>query len=210
MRLARAVLLLPLMLVSCAVVPRLAPLPAGDASASRCAAPFLQKGWRLVHSVSGLFPGGGTTMIGVTEAWPGTRRLHCVLMSIEGLVLCDAVYDGKLTVTRGIGPFASPDMVMGMVRDIGLMLFAPTGSAEVGTVAGVRTCRYRSGGDVTDVTPGPGGNAELVLYAGGTRSRTVRFSRVRGDGLPARIELEAGGVPGYSLLLDLIEAEPAR
>jgi hypothetical protein len=149
-------------------------------------------------------------MIGVTEARPGTRRLHCVLMSIEGLVLCDAEYDGKLTVTRGIGPFSSPDMVMGMVRDISLMLFAPAGTAESGTIAGAHTCRYTSGADVTDVSTGSGGSVELVYYAGGTRSRTVRFSRMRGDGLPARIELAASGVPGYSLLLDLIEAEPAR
>jgi len=211
MRRSLTLLLLLLILASCAGVPRLEPLPAGgkDASPARCAAPFLAKGWRLVHSVSGSFPGGGTTMIGVTEARPGTRRLHCVLMSVEGLVLCDALYDGKLTVIRGIGPFSSPDMVMGMVRDISLMLFAPVGEAETGTVAGARTCRYRSGEDVTDISPGMGGTIDLALYAAGTRSRTVRFSRLRGDGLPARMELAAHGVPGYSLLLDLIEAEPA-
>ena len=211
MRLSLALLLSSVILASCAGVPRLEELPAGGdgSSAARCAAPFLARGWRLVHSVSGTFPGGDTTMIGVTEARPGTRRLHCVLMSVEGLVLCDAVYDGKLTVTRGIGPFSSPDMVMGMVRDISLMLFAPSGNAEAGTIAGARTCRYRSGEIVTDVSPGPGGTIDLALYAGGTRSRTVRFSRLRGDGLPSRMELAASGVLGYSLLLDLIEAEPA-
>lgn len=150
-------------------------------------------------------------MIGVTEASPSAGRLHCVLMSVEGLVLSDAVYDGKLVIRRGIGPFSNPDMVMGMVRDIRLILFAPAGSpAGTGLACGRPTCRYGSGGEVTDVSAGTGGSVDLVQYAGGTRSRTVRFSRMRGDGIPARIELTSRGPIGYSLLLDLIEAEEMR
>jgi hypothetical protein len=203
--------LLPLLLVSCAGVPRLAPLQPGEPFSKQCAAPFLTKGWRLIHSVSGSFPGGGgTTMIGVTEAVPGRGRLHCVLMSVEGLVLCDATYDGKLSITRGIGPFSNPGMVMGMVRDIQLMLFAPDGPAETGMVAGARACRYSSSEVVTDVSPGPDGTVDLVRYESNTRSRTARFSRMRADGLPGRIELQAHGAVGYTLLLDLIEAGPAR
>jgi hypothetical protein len=214
MRRALILLVLHLLILSCAGVPRLTPSLTGGrkSPASPCATPFLVKGWRLIHSISGTFPGGGgTTMIGVTEARPEKGSIHCVLMSVEGLVLCDAVYDGKLTITRGIGPFSSPDMVMGMVRDIRLMLFAPAGApAETGTVAGARTCRYRSGDDVTDVSPGPDGSVDLVFYSGGRRSRTARFSRLRGDGLPGRVELEARGAVGYTLLLDLIEAGPVQ
>jgi hypothetical protein len=211
MRCAIVLLILTLVLASCSGVPRLAPLPA-DGRGPQCRAPFLAKGYRLVHAVSGSFPGGGgTTMIGVTEARPAAGTLRCVLMSVEGLVLCDATYDGKLSVHRGIGPFASPDMVMGMVRDIRLMLFAPAGApAERGRAAGGPTCRYRSDGTVTDVTCRTDGTHDVALYDGGKRTRTVRFSRLRADGLPGRIELEARGAIGYSLLLDLIEAEPAR
>lgn len=210
---ALACLLLPLF-VSCSGIPQLRPVPGDDRSAhpKQCSAPFLEKGWRLVHSISGSFPGGGgTTMIGVTEAMPSSGRLRCVLMSVEGLVLCDATYDGKLAILRGIGPFSNPDMVMGMVRDTSFMLFAPAGAPPViGMVRGRRTCRYRSGGDVTDISPAPAGTADVVLYSGDRKARTARFSRIRGDGLPGRIELEAHGVIGYSLLLDLLEAEPLR
>ena len=141
---ALACLLLPLF-VACSGIPQLRPAPGDDSSAhpEQCSAPFLEKGWRLVHSISGSFPGGGgTTMIGVTEALPSSGRLRCVLMSVEGLVLCDATYDGKLVILRGIGPFSNPDMVMGMVRDIRFMLFAPAGvPAEIGLARG----RQRAG-----------------------------------------------------------------
>ncbi len=213
MRRALACLLFPALL-SCSGVPRLQPLPGNDrpTHSAQCGAPFLAKGWRLIHSVSGSFPGGGgMTMIGVTWALPAAGRLRCVLMSVEGLVLCDATYDGKLVIKRGIGPFSSPDMVMGMVRDIRLMLFGPAGApAEVGLTGGMPTCRYRSDEGVTDVSSRPDGTVDVVLFTGERKARTARFSRMRGDGLPGRIELKAHGPIGYSLLLDLIEAEQAR
>jgi hypothetical protein len=132
-------------------------------------------------------------------------------MSVEGLVLCDATFDGKLVIERGIGPFSNPDMVMGMVRDIRLMLFAPAGTpGEVGLAGGTPTCRYRSDEGVTDIASRPDGTVNLVLYEGERKARTVRFSRMRGDSLPGRIELHAHGAPGYSLLLDLIEAESLK
>ena len=149
-------------------------------------------------------------MIGVTEAHPSMGRLHCVLMSVEGFVLCDATWDGTLHVARGVGPFASPDLVMGMVRDIRLMLFSPQGTPEAGMVGGRQTCRYRTGGIVTDVAAGREGAVDVAVYEGDRLWRSVRFSRLRGDGLPGRMELDARGAFGYSLLLDLIEAEPVR
>jgi hypothetical protein len=214
MRRARALscLLLPVF-VACSGMPRLLPLPRDECSAKlKCNAPFLARGWRLIHSINGTFPGGGgTTMIGVTEALPAAGRLRCVLMSVEGLVLCDATYDGKLSITRGIGPFSNPDLVMGMVRDIRFILFAPPGAPDgVGLANDRPTCRYRSGADFTDISPASDGTVDAVLYSGERKARTARFSRIRDDGLPCRIELEARGAVGYSLLLDLLEAEPAR
>ena len=202
--------------IACAGLPRIT--PAGEKEKSdivkRCAAPFLSRPWRLVHSIDGTLPGGATAMmIGVTVASPDTGRLRCTLMSIEGLVLLDVDYDAKLVIKRGIGPLADPELVMGMIRDIRLMLFRPAGAcAEAGTrEGGSDTCRYRADEGTVDVMTRSDGGAEIVSYDSSLKpSRTVRLSDFRADGLPRRIELAASGMLSYSLRLDLIEAEQVR
>jgi hypothetical protein len=202
-------------LAACAGLPRIQPVPEGEKAGmeKKCAAPFLKAPWRLVHSIDGTLPGGATAaMIGITMAWPDTGRLHCTLMSIEGLVLLDAEYDGKLVVNRGIGPLASPDLVMGMIRDIRLILFRPAGTmAEAGTLGdGSPVCRYRSGSGVADVVTGKEA-VEIHTYGGASGlERSVRFFDFRGDGMPGKIELESRGAFGYTLRLDLLEAERVR
>ena len=203
-------------LLACAGLPRI--IPAGEKEKAelihKSSMPFLSRAWRLVHSIDGTLPGGATaTMIGVTLASPDTGRLRCTLMSIEGLVLLDADFDAKLVINRGIGPLADPDLVMGMVRDIRLMLFRPAGAlVEAGTLPdGNGLCRYRTDEGTVDVMTKTEGGIEILSYDSSLkRSRTVRFSDFRIDGLPRRIELSADGLFHYSLRLDLIEAEPVR
>lgn len=202
--------------IACAGLPRITPAAENKKSdiEKRCAAPFLGGPRRLVHSIDGTLPGGATaSLIGVTVAFPDSGRLRCTLMSIEGLVLLDADYDGKLVIKRGIGPLADPALVMGMIRDIRLMLFRPAGScAEAGTLDGGNgMCRYRTDEGTVDVMTRSGGGFEVVSYDSSLKpSRTVRLSDFRADGLPRRIELAASGMFGYSLRLDLIEAEQVR
>jgi hypothetical protein len=202
--------------LTCASLPRI--IPAGEKEkpiiVNKCASPFLSRPWRLVHSIDGTLPGGATaTMIGVTVASPDTGRLRCTLMSIEGLVLLDADYDAKLVIKRGIGPLSDPELVMGMIRDIRLMLFRPAGSCtEAGTLNGGNgMCRYRADEGIVDVMTRTDGGVDVMSYdASLKRSRTVRLADFRTDGLPGRIDLTASGLFSYSLRLDLIEAEQVR
>ena len=202
--------------IACAGLPRI--IPAGETQKSeimkKCDSTFLGVPWRLVHSIEGTLPGGATaTMIGVTVAYPDSGRLRCTLMSIEGLVLLDAEYDAKLVIKRGIGPLADPDLVMGMIRDIRLMLFRPPGAcSEEGTLeGGSALCRYRADEGTVDVMMRKDGGTDVVSYDSSMKpARTVRLSDFRADGVPRRIDLAATGTFSYSLRLDLIEAERLR
>ncbi len=56
-----------------------------------------------------------------------------------------------------------------------------------------------------------GGAIELISYDGSSKAvRRVVFSDERKNGVPATIRLTASGMFGYTLDLDLIEAEPLR
>ena len=201
---------------ACAGMPEMRPLEVkkNDDRLRRCSAPFIAGRWRLIHSINGTMPGGATaTMMGVSVVSSKTGSLRCSLLSIEGLVLMDAEYDGGLTIRRGIGPFGSRDFVMGVIRDIRLMLFRPPGDPKTGlTRDGRFTARYRvDGGTVDLVTGRTGNNVELYLYdASNSVTRTVRFGPPREDGIPRTMELEARSPARYSLQLELIEAEPVK
>jgi hypothetical protein len=213
---AAAIILACSCVLSCAGAPRITPDGGRDGAdlAKKSREPFLKGTWRLVHSIRGTLPGGSTAdMVGVTLASPETGAIHSTLMSIEGLVLLDAEYRGRVVIHRGLGPLARPDLVEGMMRDIRLMLFAPAGAPkETGTMDdGRRACRYRSGEGDIYVIIDKTGTIEARSYDRSSRlQRTVRFMKSRPDGIPERIELESAGIIGYTLRLDLIEAEKAR
>jgi hypothetical protein len=210
---ARCIVLLFPACIACAGLPRIS--PAGEKEKNEIIAkvrsPFLNARCRLVHSIDGTLPGGAkAAMIGILIADPGTGYVRFTLMSIEGLVLLDAEYDGKIVIKRGIGPLASPDLVMGMACDIRLILFRPTGTlAEAGTLPnGERVCRYVSNERMVDVIMKDSA-AELNLYDASSKLiRNVRYYDFRRDGIPRKIDLTAAGIFGYSLRLDLIEAAP--
>jgi len=192
--------------------------PAADAEKNilitKSQAPFLKGKWRLVHSISGTLPGGTTvSMIGISIASPERAGLHCTLMSIEGLVVLDADYDGGLAINRGIGPFKSEDFAMGIIRDVRLILFQPGGRVtETGSMMdGNKVCRYRSEDGVTDVVMKVDGTAEIHSFDKSLKlTRIVVFGKLRQDGIPVKIELTGYGLFQYGLELDLIEAELIR
>jgi hypothetical protein len=67
--------------------------------------------------------------MGVTELSSDPERIHAVMMTIEGLVLFDALFDGKLTINRGVAPFDSREFAEGLMDDIRLIFFKPAGNA---------------------------------------------------------------------------------
>ena len=120
--------------VSCGTPHRLEPLSSIiiPGSESRCAAPFVTENWQFIHSVEAALAGGGAvSVIGVTNVYPEGRVAHCVIMTVEGFVLFDAVYDQEVRVERGIPPFDSKAFAEGLMRDIALVFFKPSGSWPV-------------------------------------------------------------------------------
>jgi hypothetical protein len=200
--------------------------PAGKTRECRSAdlaALFPSGRWRFVHSIEATLPGGHrTVLIGVTEVSSRQRTLHCVLMSIEGLVLFDGRMDGKIRVDRAIPPFDSRTFARGLMGDVALMLLSPPGApVESGSLeTGEPVCRYQAtepGGGVltTDVIREGKGRWSVNQYEGGRLHRSLRARTKTGIAhgpvpvFPEKWELTAPGPGGYCLHLKLLEAEPS-
>ena len=218
-----------MLLSSCSTLPEIAPVKPSEASVIRqqCLALFPQGKWQFVHSVEASMPGGRqTTMIGVIRISSADKTIHCVMMTIEGLVLFDGVFDGqKVIINRGVPPFDSPAFAKGMIDDIRLIFFHPqsfqnqsfqtqTPDVDIGTSEdGALICRFHTGKDITqDLLIRPNGSWMIRQYHGKQLKRTVhayinkdKVLRKKRD--PMKIKLSAHGSSGYSLLLKRIESQ---
>jgi hypothetical protein len=185
-----------------------------------CERPFLKNKWQLVHSIKAVLPDGQRqSMIGTIILTPATGTVHCILMSIEGIVLLDILYGQKVIVNRAIPPFDQPDIYKGLINDVRLLFLKPDGiRTTVGSVGGRSTiCRYKKKDGMTiDVITHPSGNWEIKQYNWFDQlQRSVRADFLThdeiwksGETIPKRLELTASGFLGYKLSLDLIEAVP--
>lgn len=211
-------------MISCAGPPKLAPIkhPLPSGTKESCITPFLDNKWQFVHSVQATMPEGGkAVLIGITVLSPKTGIIHCVIMTLEGLVLFDAQYDHKIVIKRGIHPFDSMDFARGLINDIKLIFFRPDGqSIESGTSDnGSLVCRYKTNsGMIVDVITNQNGPWEIRQYNDDSKlTRSVRAYPNRQGAtekqktIPGRLVLTAYGSHGYSLTLELIEArEPGK
>jgi hypothetical protein len=212
-----------LILVSCAALPKIEPFrsPLPEGGEIRCIRPYVTEKWQLVHSVKAVLPNDlRQSMIGTIIVSPEQNSVHCVLLSIEGLVILDAVYDQEVTVNRAVPPFDKPAMIEGLIDDVRLLFLKPSGMlTEFGFSEDFSTiCRYRSEDERTvDVIVHPDGSWEIKQYDSSARmERSVRgffveknqTEGVSGKMVPQRLELTAHGFVGYKLSLDLIEAVP--
>ncbi len=210
---------LTMLLASCSALPEIAPVAPSKESAIRqqCKALFPQGKWQFVHSIEASMPGGRqTTMIGVTRISSADKTIHCVMMTIEGLVLFDGVFNGhKVIINRGVPPFDTPSFAQGMIDDIKLIFFNPrTPAIHVGSMEnGALICRFHTGKETAqDVVIHPNGSWMIRQYHGNQRKRTVQIfineDRVLGEkSEPVRIKLTALGSSGYSLLLKRIKLQ---
>jgi hypothetical protein len=220
-----AAILLGLLLLAtgCAALPRISPVQEGRATelARSCDALFPEGEWRLVHTIRATLQGDRqTVMTGVTLLDPADRRIHSVMMTLEGLVVLDAVWaDGDLTLNRGVPPFDAESFVRGMMADIRLIFFRPEGPPEAVGIAGagLPACRYDTGSDRTRIiTLHPETDGwTLRQYRGRRLARTVtaRPGDPSGVGPAApiaeRLTLTAHGSPRpYTLDLTLLKGEP--
>ncbi len=205
-----------LLLAACARLPELT--PASDRLAPEifreCRAIFPQADRQLVHRINARLPNGRTeTLMGICQIFPDARRLHCVLMTIEGLVLLEAQYDGELKVHRAVPPFDRPGVAEGMAADIRRLFLAPQSHRETAAIGedGTNICRYHLlDNGVEEIILSRRGTATVHIYDQRLRrSHSIDFESADKADRPApKISLKAHGLAGYQLDLTLIEAQP--
>jgi hypothetical protein len=158
--------------------------------------------------------------MGIVNVRPRTRDIHCVIMTVEGLVLFEADFNNDiLTVERGIPPFDAREFALGLIRDIRMIFFNPPGPLlESGRDPDQQRIYRFSGSDsrITDVIVSPDRSLwTLNAHDSNLRiTRTIRYrfaspeSRLPESRFPLTITLTARGSSGYTLTMTLIDAHP--
>ena len=207
--LAAAVLLLG----GCAHLPPIQPFDSAHQARveAKCRSAFLKGRWQLVHTIDASLPGGRQAVFtGVIVFSAKDGSIHCVLMTLEGFVLFEAVDNGRLSVKRAVGPFENDHFAKGVMDDLHFLFFEPAGGiVTAGRFDDGQTgCRYRSAHKRTvDVEPLAAGGWRIRQYdRTGQLLRTATAEDVDARGVPHRLTLEAGGRHGYRLAMRLIEA----
>jgi len=210
--------LLPLMLLlmtvsACTGLKPLIPLDPVRKTAvlEGCRRPFLPGGYRLVHTLETVMPGGAReTAIGVLVADPRTGGGRTVLMTIEGFVLFDADAGETLTIHRAVRPFDVPAFAAALAEDIRLTFFPPGGEPAAWGEGeeGATVCRFeRADGRLVEVMTLRGGDMEIRLYGAGQELlKKVTIAPPQRPGLAETIEIR-GVWPPYTLNLRLLESE---
>lgn len=205
------------MAAACSHVPALKPLPALDRQqvGSRCRSVFPSGNWQVVHSIEADLYGRKSMLMGVSLLWPEKRRIHAVLMTIEGFVVFEAVFDKTVSVKRAVPPFDKKGFAHGLGQDLFLLFFSPRTDLEPETgldEKGREICRYKGcDGKATDVLPDPAPDWQLKHYdEKGHLSRQVSagFTGNVKTGFPKKMILSAHGPARYQLKMTLIGAEP--
>jgi hypothetical protein len=216
MKLIFPLMLITIFLASCQSLPVInAPVPSADGKISACPSPFLKEKYQLIHAIEITTAGNVQgAIIGITLADPVTRLISCAIMTAEGIVLFEAEEDaGLLKVNRALPPFDSTDFAQNMIDDIKLIFFAPAGKIEQkGNLPGGATaCRWQEeNGDFIDVIANKPETTEIKKYSAcGSLKRHIKLTETAGNAYQS-IELQGGGIINYTLLMTLIEAQPAE
>jgi hypothetical protein len=113
-----------------------------------CRKIFPQGRWRFVHSIQVDLAGKKKTeLIGITQISSRSRRLHCVLMTIEGLVVFEAKrVQGNTVIKQATPPFDTAQFAKGLMQDVRLIFFPPQGECiKAGLTSNKKKiCRYKS------------------------------------------------------------------
>jgi len=208
-------------IIACSSLPQV--YPAGDSDGPQlkqtCRRPFPNGKWQFLHSIETTMPGGHKGFVmGLTIISASDKSARSVMMTMEGLVIFDAQYDGQITIQRAIPPFDSEDFAEGLIEDIKLIFFEPTGPLiEIGFLKnGSSICRYQNPYErIVDIITSLDQTWEIRQYNHDLRlDRTVKGIQAKSTGpgyypgITQRIELTAYGASGYALVMDLVEAIP--
>jgi len=220
MRRVCILLLLFMLIVSCSTSPLISPVKPLELTKiqDKCNGVFPIGKWRFVHTIEATLPDGKKAfMMGVTQIYPEKKNIHCIMMTIEGLVVFDGLYDGKIVINRGVPPFASDNFAKGLISDLQLIFFQPEALRIETGVSDTNEwiCRYHIDEESTvDVVIHFDNSWTLRRYRHRRLRRTVQAYLGQDSDLhyknkiPERMELIAREGHGYSLNLKLVKAEP--
>ena len=202
------------MILACTQVPIIAVIPYANTATLNCERIFPSARWQQHHLIQATV--GGRSMgrlTGVSVISPQTGTLECALMTIEGLVLFSARYDGQLKVARAIAPFDRPGFADGLMADLRLLYFKPDVPLRAyGRLSDSnKVCRYSaSDGAVTDIVVQDAQHWAIRTYSvKGRRQRTIEAAGTSPGNGPARyLTIQNHGLIEYVLKLELIEAAP--
>jgi hypothetical protein len=135
-------------------------------------------------------------------------------MTAEGMVLLEAEAGAeKLIIHRALPPFDSGDFAQNMIDDINLIYFTPQGLMQKkGNLPdGSTACRWQAqNGDFIDVIANKPQSTEIKKYSAcGSLKRHIKLTQTGGNDYSS-IELQGSGIINYTLLMTLIEAQPAE
>lgn len=211
------------LILSCSSLPQV--YPAGDSAdplpGRTCRGPFPDGDWQLLHSIEATLPGGKKGfLMGLTVVSSSNRTARCVIMTLEGFVIFDAMYDKQISVKRAVAPFDSGAFANSLIDDINLIFFKPSGSIVTSGFlkSGAAVCRYQKpDGQMVDLVIHGDRSWQIRQYSRQLRlKRTVTafFSNENPteeqSAIPDRLDLTAHGATSYKLIMDLVEAIPLR
>lgn len=204
-----------LLMGACAQLPTIEPMEADRRPAIEmdCRSHFPQGRWQLVHTIHARFYGGRqATFTGVVVLSTHAESIHCVLMTVEGMVLFEAVDNRhSITVKRAFGPFENPEFAQGVMADIRFLFFMPEGGVVTAGITqdGTTTCRYQGQGrTIVDLMATRGGGWAMHQYdQQGKLLRRAIADAVNPQGIASRMSIDAGrGRRAYHLSMDLVES----
>jgi len=205
--------------VACAGLPEIH--QSGDHAAAHegaaCERIFPKGQWQFTHAIEARPPGGSQqTMIGVIRMSHRDRSFECAMMTLEGLVLFEAHYDGRnIAIRKAVPPLDTPGLAQGLVADILLVFFPPQQRPTASGTLPDRSeiCRYAVEDRGTqDIIVHADGRWEIRRYSANkrlTRTITTDGSQTGNThGFPSLLELKAHSPAGYELKMRLVEAFP--
>ena len=209
-------LIVTFFLASCSTMPAInPPMLSATQNNFTCPSPFLKEKYQLIHAIEITAAGNVQgAIIGITVADPSTRFVSCAIMTAEGMVLLEAQSEKeKLIVHRALPPFDSGDFAQNMIDDIKLIYFTPQGLMQKkGNISdGSTVCRWQEeNGYFIDVIANKSENTEIKKYSAcGTLKRHIKITQTAGNPYSS-IELQGSGMINYTLLMTLIDAQPAE
>jgi hypothetical protein len=200
---------------SCSTMPAITePMIPATQKKLTCPSPYLKGKYQLTHAIEINAAGNAQgAIIGITVVDPPARFVSCAIMIAEGMVLLEAQLSGEsLIVHRALPPFDSGDFAKNLIDDIKLIYFAPEGlMLKKGNLDdGSTACRWQEeNGNFIDVVAHKTEITEIKKYSEcGSLKRHIKLMQVSGNPYSS-IEVKGSGIVDYTLLMTLIDAQPA-